>query len=199
MLLDRIGDRWTVLVVGVLSDGPHRFSELGRRVVGISQKMLTQTLRNLERDGLIDRFVTPTVPVTVEVQVVDADCSDPDVVDTGATAAMSGATAGSASMAASAVVNVETEPPPPRKPPVEVDWPGVTMIRFEPSALICEVICCCAPCPRPTVSITAAMPIRMPSMVSSERIRRALSAATAVRTVSVHSIIGRPPAGRRSS
>ena len=62
MLLDRIGDRWTVLVVGVLSDGPHRFSELGRRVVGISQKMLTQTLRSLERDGLITRTVYAEVP-----------------------------------------------------------------------------------------------------------------------------------------
>ena len=96
----------------------------------------------------------------------------------------SGATARSASMAASAVVSVETVPPPPRKPPLVVDELGVTMIMFEPSELICEVICACAPWPRPTVSMTAAMPIRMPSMVSSERIRRALSAETAVRMVS---------------
>lgn len=72
MLLDRIGDRWTVLVVGVLSDGPHRFSELGRRVVGISQKMLTQTLRHLERDGLVTRTITPQVPPRVDYELTEA-------------------------------------------------------------------------------------------------------------------------------
>ena len=72
MLLDRIGDRWTVLVVGVLSDGPHRFSELGRRVAGISQKMLTQTLRSLERDGLITRTVYAEVPPRVEYRLTEA-------------------------------------------------------------------------------------------------------------------------------
>ena len=54
-LLDRIGDRWTVLIVGALDPGPQRFSALAARVGGISQKMLTQTLRSLERDGFVTR------------------------------------------------------------------------------------------------------------------------------------------------
>jgi len=70
-VLDRIGDRWTVLVVGSLSDGPLRFSELGRRVSGISQKMLTQTLRGLERDGLVQRTVHAEVPPRVEYQLTE--------------------------------------------------------------------------------------------------------------------------------
>lgn len=64
--LHRIGDRWTALIVGVLAERPHRFGELRRRVDGISQKMLTQTLRSLERDGLVSRAAFATVPVTVE-------------------------------------------------------------------------------------------------------------------------------------
>jgi DNA-binding HxlR family transcriptional regulator len=64
--LHRIGDRWTALVVGVLSERPHRFGELRRRIEGVSQKMLTQTLRSLERDGLVSRKAFATVPVTVE-------------------------------------------------------------------------------------------------------------------------------------
>jgi DNA-binding HxlR family transcriptional regulator len=64
--LHRIGDRWTALIVGLLAERPHRFGELRRRIGGISQKMLTQTLRSLERDGLVTRSVLPTVPVTVE-------------------------------------------------------------------------------------------------------------------------------------
>lgn len=65
-ILDRIGDKWTALVIGLLEDGPKRFSELQRSVGGISQKMLTQTLRNLERDGLVSRTVYPEVPLRVE-------------------------------------------------------------------------------------------------------------------------------------
>ncbi len=65
-ILDRIGDRWTVLVIGVLGESDARFSELRRRVEGVSQKMLTQTLRGLERDGLVRRTVYPEVPVRVE-------------------------------------------------------------------------------------------------------------------------------------
>ena len=61
-ILDRIGDRWTVLIVGALWDGDARFSELRRRIEGVSQKMLTQTLRGLERDGLVRRTVYPEVP-----------------------------------------------------------------------------------------------------------------------------------------
>ena len=71
-LLDRIGDRWTVLVVGVLSEGDARFSELRRRIEGVSQKMLTQTLRGLERDGLVRRTVFPEVPVRVVYALTDA-------------------------------------------------------------------------------------------------------------------------------
>jgi DNA-binding HxlR family transcriptional regulator len=71
-ILDRIGDRWTVLIVGALHDGDVRFSELRRRIEGISQKMLTQTLRGLERDGLVRRTVHPEVPVRVEYSLTEA-------------------------------------------------------------------------------------------------------------------------------
>jgi DNA-binding HxlR family transcriptional regulator len=71
-VLDRIGDRWTVLVVGTLDDGPRRFSEIRRRVDGISQKMLTQTLRGLERDGLVARTVYAEVPPRVEYELTAA-------------------------------------------------------------------------------------------------------------------------------
>lgn len=65
-VLDRIADTWTALVVLALSDGTLRFSRLKERVEGISQKMLTQTLRQLERDGMVRRDVFPTVPVRVD-------------------------------------------------------------------------------------------------------------------------------------
>lgn len=65
-LLDRIGDRWTVLVIGTLQSGPCRFSEIARRINGVSQKMLTQTLRALERDGLVTRTHYPEIPPRVE-------------------------------------------------------------------------------------------------------------------------------------
>jgi DNA-binding HxlR family transcriptional regulator len=81
-LLDRISDKWVTLILAALgSDGPHpgqdcvgqpramRYSELSRRLAGVSQKMLTQTLRSLERDGLLTRTVTPTVPVTVRYEL----------------------------------------------------------------------------------------------------------------------------------
>ncbi len=68
-ILDRIGDRWTVL--GVLGDSDARFSELRRRIEGVSQKMLTQTLRGLERDGLLRRTVYPEVPVRVVYALTD--------------------------------------------------------------------------------------------------------------------------------
>lgn len=71
-ILDRIGDKWTVLIVGALWDDSARFSELRRRVEGISQKMLTQTLRGLERDGLVHRTVYPEVPVRVEYTLTEA-------------------------------------------------------------------------------------------------------------------------------
>ncbi len=65
-VLDRIGDRWSVLVVLVLSDGPKRYSELAATIGGVSQKMLTQTLRGLERDGLVTRTVQAAVPPRVD-------------------------------------------------------------------------------------------------------------------------------------
>ena len=84
-LLDRVSDKWVALTLAALgSDCPHppgvdgvgaprsmRYSELSRRLAGVSQKMLTQTLRSLERDGLLTRTVTPTVPVTVTYELTD--------------------------------------------------------------------------------------------------------------------------------
>jgi len=88
-LLDRVSDKWVTLVLAALgSDGPQssgdcragepramRYSELSRRLAGVSQKMLTQTLRSLERDGLLTRTVTPTVPVTVTYELTDLGLS----------------------------------------------------------------------------------------------------------------------------
>lgn len=65
-MLSRIGDKWTLLVVRALGRGPRRFSALRRELGSISQKMLTRTLRNLERDGLVRRTVTPSTPPQVE-------------------------------------------------------------------------------------------------------------------------------------
>lgn len=64
-LLDRIADKWSVLILLLLGDGDTRFNALRRRIGGISQKMLSQTLRSLERDGLVSRTVEATMPVTV--------------------------------------------------------------------------------------------------------------------------------------
>ncbi|MQT14684.1 winged helix-turn-helix transcriptional regulator [Segnochrobactrum spirostomi] len=65
-ILTRIGDKWTVLAVVMLGTGPMRFTELKRAIDGISQRMLTLTLRTLERDGLVSRTVFPTVPPRVD-------------------------------------------------------------------------------------------------------------------------------------
>ncbi len=65
-LLDRISHKWVSLVVNALADGPRRYSELARTLASVSQKMLTQTLRHLERDGLLTRTVTPSIPVRVD-------------------------------------------------------------------------------------------------------------------------------------
>ncbi|WP_080796465.1 winged helix-turn-helix transcriptional regulator [Corynebacterium pacaense] len=70
-LLDRIGDRWTVLVIGSLADGPRRFSGISRSVQGVSQKMLTLTLRRLERDGLVTRTAYAEVPPRVEYELTE--------------------------------------------------------------------------------------------------------------------------------
>lgn len=87
-LLERISGKWVALVLAALgSDGPHppgtpagrpramRYSELSQRLAGVSQKMLTQTLRSLERDGMLTRTVTPTVPVTVTYELTDLGLS----------------------------------------------------------------------------------------------------------------------------
>lgn len=64
-VLDQIGDKWTVLVICLLAERPHRFNELRRSIEGLSQRMLTVTLRRLERDGLVDRHHEPTIPPKV--------------------------------------------------------------------------------------------------------------------------------------
>jgi len=68
-VLDRVGDKWSVLVVVMLGDGPRRFNELRRSIASISQRMLTLTVRGLERDGLVTRTVFPTIPPRVEYQL----------------------------------------------------------------------------------------------------------------------------------
>ncbi|MFG2819648.1 winged helix-turn-helix transcriptional regulator [Kitasatospora sp. NPDC048365] len=68
-LLDRIADKWVSLAVNALADGPQRYSDLQRKLASVSQKMLTQTLRHLERDGLVTRTVIPAVPVRVEYEL----------------------------------------------------------------------------------------------------------------------------------
>lgn len=89
MLLDRISDKWVTLILCALGNNGSnepgmypvgelrsmRYSELSRQLAGVSQKMLTQTLRNLERDGLITRTATPTVPVTVTYELTDLGLS----------------------------------------------------------------------------------------------------------------------------
>ena len=70
-ILARIGDKWSVLVVMSLGDGTYRFNELKRRIDGISQRMLTLTLRGLERDGLVERTFFPTIPPKVNYTLTD--------------------------------------------------------------------------------------------------------------------------------
>lgn len=65
-VLDLIADKWTALIFALLEKQPTRFNELQRAIEGISHKMLTQTLRNLERKGIVERKVTPTIPPAVE-------------------------------------------------------------------------------------------------------------------------------------
>ncbi len=68
-VLNRIGDKWSVMIVGALHDGPVRFNEIRRRIDGISQRMLTRTLRNLERDGVVARTHYPEIPPRVEYEL----------------------------------------------------------------------------------------------------------------------------------
>lgn len=74
-LLDRIGDKWTIMVVGGLSKGPMRFNALLRLIGGVSHRMLTLTLRGLEHDGLVKRTVYPSVPPKVEYELTDVGAS----------------------------------------------------------------------------------------------------------------------------
>jgi DNA-binding HxlR family transcriptional regulator len=69
LLLDHIADKWASLILWKLSDGPIRFNQLRRAIDGISTKVLSQALKELERDGLVTREVFPTVPVTVEYSI----------------------------------------------------------------------------------------------------------------------------------
>lgn len=66
-----VGDKWAGLLINALADGPRRHGQLAATIAGASQKMLTQTLRTLERDGLVTRTVTPTVPVRVDYELTD--------------------------------------------------------------------------------------------------------------------------------
>ena len=78
-VLNRVGDKWSMLIVMILAAGPKRFNELKREIDGISQRMLTLTLRGLERDGLVSRTVDPTVPprVTYELTELGASLREP--------------------------------------------------------------------------------------------------------------------------
>jgi len=78
--LDLVGDKWSLLTVGLLEGGPHRFSQLLRELPGISQRMLTRTLRRLERDGLVSRTVYPTNPPSVEYALTDLGRSLSDAI-----------------------------------------------------------------------------------------------------------------------
>jgi len=81
-VFDRIGERWAGLVLLALQEETQRFSALRRRIEGISQKMLTQTLRGMERDGLVRREVFPTVPVTVEYSLTPLGDSLCEAIET---------------------------------------------------------------------------------------------------------------------
>ena len=70
-ILSRVGDKWSVFVIMMLINGPLRFNELKRMIGGISQRMLTLTLRGLERDGLVTRTVFPTIPPRVDYELTD--------------------------------------------------------------------------------------------------------------------------------
>ena len=70
-ILSRVGDKWSVFVIMLLGSGPKRFNEIKRMVGGISQRMLTLTLRGLERDGLVTRTVFPTIPPRVDYELTD--------------------------------------------------------------------------------------------------------------------------------
>jgi DNA-binding HxlR family transcriptional regulator len=80
-ILDRVGDKWAVLILLLLRNQTKRFNQLRRAIEGISQKMLSQVLKSLERDGLIRRRVIPTVPVTVEYSMTPLGATLAEAVD----------------------------------------------------------------------------------------------------------------------
>jgi DNA-binding HxlR family transcriptional regulator len=71
LVLDRLADKWVVLILARLADGPMRFNEIRRTVGGVSQKVLSQALKRMERDGLVTRTVRPTVPISVDYAITD--------------------------------------------------------------------------------------------------------------------------------
>jgi DNA-binding HxlR family transcriptional regulator len=81
LVLDRIADKWTVLLLILLSQRSWRFNQLRREIGGLTQKMASQTLKGLERDGLVTRKVTPTVPVTVEYSITPLGRTLSETVD----------------------------------------------------------------------------------------------------------------------
>ena len=80
-ILDRVGDKWAVLILLLLRDEPLRFNQLRRAIDGISQKMLSQVLKSLERDGLVKRRAIATVPVTVEYSITPLGLTLASAVD----------------------------------------------------------------------------------------------------------------------
>ncbi len=80
-VLDVLANKWTLLVVAALRDGSMRFGELRRRLDGITQKMLSQTLRTLERNGLVTRTVSPTIPPKVEYELTELGTSVSRLLD----------------------------------------------------------------------------------------------------------------------
>ena len=81
LVLDRVADKWAVLILGLLGDGPVRFNAIRRCIEGISQKVLSQTLKSLERDGLVSRKAIATVPVTVEYTITPLGATLAESVD----------------------------------------------------------------------------------------------------------------------
>ena len=79
-VLNRVGDKWSMQIVMALSDGSRRFSELRRQIDGVSQRMLTLSLRGLERDGLVSRAVTPSIPPRVDYELTELGVSLRDPV-----------------------------------------------------------------------------------------------------------------------
>ena len=79
-VIETLSDKWAPLILQALADGPRRRADLSRAVLGATQKMLTQTLRSLERDGLVNRTVTPTVPVRVDYRLTPLGRSLYDLV-----------------------------------------------------------------------------------------------------------------------